>query len=191
MIVLMAGLPGTGKSTIARRVATSLPAALLDKDVVRDVLFSPDFVEYTARQDDFCMTVVLETAGYLLQHDVVRNVILDGRTFSKRYQVEQVEAAATALREPLAIVECVCSEATARRRLTEDAATRSHLAGNRDVSLYESIRARFEPIAAPKLVLDTDEDIAASVARSLAYLTALDATTGEPDGRLNVAYRSR
>ena len=35
MIVTMAGLPGTGKSTLARILAQRLPGAVLDKDIIQ------------------------------------------------------------------------------------------------------------------------------------------------------------
>lgn len=181
MIVVMAGLPGTGKSAIARQLAVRLPAAVLDKDEVREALFSPDLVEYSTRQDDFCVDVLLETAAYLLRHDAVQHVILDGRTFSRRYQVERVERFAEQLEAPVSIIECVCSADTAHRRLRNDVAGRNHVASNRDIALYEAIKARFQPIQRPKLVLDTEQDVSTCVRQCLAYLGAcLDQHLSQP-----------
>ena len=45
--VLFAGLPGTGKSTLARAIAGRLGAAVLDKDRVRGALFPRGLTDYT------------------------------------------------------------------------------------------------------------------------------------------------
>jgi adenylylsulfate kinase len=166
----MAGLPGTGKSTIARPLAARLPAAILDKDVVRTALFAPDHVEYSTRQDDFCLGVLLDAAAYLVGQAATGWVILDGRTFSRRYQVERVEAAAERLGAAVRVIECVCSDETARRRLATDAEGGGHVAGNRDATLHAAIKARFEPIGEPKLVVDTEQDPSVCVARCVDYL---------------------
>jgi adenylylsulfate kinase-like enzyme len=51
--VLLAGLPATGKSTLARALAERLEgAAVLDKDRVRAALFPGDMVDYTTEQDE-------------------------------------------------------------------------------------------------------------------------------------------
>jgi predicted kinase len=159
MIVLMAGLPGTGKSTLARALADRLHGAILSKDEIRHAIFAPDDVEYSTVQDDFVMQVMLQGAAWLLQNDPHRTVFLDGRTFSKGYQIDEVLKAAAELRQPWRIVECVCSDETARERIEQQQSSGDHPAHNRDFDLYLSVKERFEPITRPKTVINTDQPL--------------------------------
>jgi adenylylsulfate kinase len=170
MIILMAGLPGAGKTTLARELARRTGGRVLGKDEIRHAIFAPEEIEYSTRQDDFCLHLMLETAGYLLSQNSERIIFLDGRPFSRRYQIENAVATADSLHQPWRIVECVCSEETARRRLGADAAAGAHVAGNRDVQLYAQVRARFEEILHSKIVIDTDQAIETCVDRALAAI---------------------
>lgn len=172
MIVIIAGLPGTGKSTLARALAQRLPAAVLDKDSIRASLFQPAYVEYSQAQDDFCQEIMLQTAAYLLSQHADLKVLLDGRTFSRRYQRDRVISFCSQIGTNCSTLECVCSETTARRRIAEAVAANSHLAANRTPELYREIRKLWEPIDQPKLVIDTDENLESCVDRALRYLTA-------------------
>ena len=125
MIVIMAGLPGTGKSTLARALAQRLSGAVLDKDSIRASLFQPEYVEYSQSQDDFCGEIMLQTAAYLLSRDPELHVLLDGRTFSRRYQRDRVIEFSSQVRTTWATLECVCSEATALGRIAEAVAANS------------------------------------------------------------------
>lgn len=170
MIILLAGLPGTGKSTLARELAARTSGRVLSKDAIRHAIFTPEEIEYSSRQDDFCVGLMLEAAGYFLARDPARTVFLDGRPFSRRYQVANVLAAADSLHQPWRILECVCSEETARRRLEVDAASGAHPAGNRGYSLYLEVKARFEAIPFPKTMIDTDQTLSVCVELALKSL---------------------
>jgi predicted kinase len=170
MIILMAGLPGSGKSTLAKKLSRRPAGRVLSKDEFRHAIFAESEIEYSSRQDDFVMQLMLETAGYLLTKDRERRIFLDGRTFSRRYQIENVIAAADSLHQPWRIIECVCSEETVRKRLEADAAGKSHPAGNRDFQLYLDVKARFEVITLPKILVDTDQPLDQCVAQAFENL---------------------
>jgi adenylylsulfate kinase len=170
MLIAMAGLPGTGKSTLAQALTEALPAVVLDKDQVRAALFPPAVLDYSAAQNDHCMDVIYRTAAFLLQRRPEQHVIVDGRTFATRPQRIALREAASKMGAVLHVIECVCAEATALARLAHDAAMGSHPAADRDPALYRRVRARWEPISAPKRVIDTDASLETCVARCLDYL---------------------
>jgi predicted kinase len=168
MIVLMAGLPGTGKTTLARELAARTSGRVLSKDEIRHALFSVDEIEYSTRQDDFCLQLMLETASFLLQRDRERFIFLDGRPFSRRYQIDNVVHAAESLQQSWRILECVCSEELARQRLEKQ--TEGHPAANRNFELYLEVQSRFEAITVPKTVIDTGQALETCVQQGLAAL---------------------
>jgi predicted kinase len=173
MIVMMAGLPGSGKSTLARQLGERTSGRVVSKDEIRHAIFLPEEIEYSSRQDDYCLQIMLETAGYFLARNPARAIFLDGRTFSRRYQIENVIAAADRLQQPWHIFECVCSNDTARRRLAADAEGGAHPAGNRNYQLYLEVKARFETVSHPKTVVDTELPLETCVLRALASLTTI------------------
>ena len=168
MLIAMAGLPGTGKSTLATALADALPAVVLDKDKLRTGLIPPEKIEYSRAQDDYVFELLLKAAEYNLNRG--RHVILDGRTFTRRYQVERVVLFANEVEAELHFIECVCPEALALQRLAEDHAAAIHPAADRGAELYRSLRTEAEPILRDHLLIETDQAVEALVGMCLTYL---------------------
>ncbi len=155
MLVAMAGLPGTGKSTLAEALAEKLGAVVLDKDRVRAALFPAPVLDYSAAQDDVTMAAIYRAAAAILGANRRQVVILDGRTFLRPGQVRDLLALAGSIGETVRLIECVCDDAVAKARLDKDSAEGCHPAGNRTYALYLALKAAAEPIPVPRLVLDT------------------------------------
>ena len=165
-LIALAGLPGAGKSTLARVLAAELGAPVFDKDTVRAALFGPDRIEYSREQDDLCWELTLRAAAWELARRRPACAILDGRTYCRAGQVEALRTFAARAGLPLLLVECTCGEAAACERLAGDAAAGRHPAADRGPELHRRLRAEAVPIEGPKLVLDTerlslDEQLAA------------------------------
>ncbi len=146
MLIALAGLPGSGKTTLAQTLKRLTGAMVLNKDIARAALL-PDRAQYSDADNDAVVELLLQQAKELLRSGT-KIVILDGRTFSKRRQVERLRQFPL----PLLIVECRCSEQSALSRIADDP---NHLAPDRSADLYRRLRDSADPIDAD-LVVDTD-----------------------------------
>ena len=172
MLIAMVGLPGTGKSTLAARLAAALGGVVLCKDVVRAALFPAPVLDYSAAQDEIAMSAVFAAAEYLLKAHPLRPVFLDGRTFCKPGQLAAPLALAASLGQPHRVIECVCADEVAWARIGADRAAGTHLAGNRTPELYTRSKAAAVPLTLPRLTLDTGAvALEECVSRALAYLS--------------------
>jgi predicted kinase len=170
MIVAMAGLPGTGKSTLARALAARLPALVLNKDTARAALFPPAEIEYSDVQDDFVIGILLQVAEYHFARDPRRSLILDGRTFSKQAQVDALVSYSQDKHRDLKIILCTCSRDLAQKRIEHDAASGAHPAANRGFHLYVELQEAADPLQIPHLSVDTGQPLEVCLQKCLAYL---------------------
>ncbi len=160
------GLPASGKSTLARRVARALFMPLFASDAVRKR--EPDFPGAgVVAFDSGAYRPVLRSRVYaglfnLAQDEIKkgRSVVLDA-TFSKAEWRESAMRLAEDQKAGLIFVECVCSPGTIRARL----ALRECEAGESDARLihFEDLVARFEPFdgesGGARITIDTDQAV--------------------------------
>jgi predicted kinase len=182
-VLALCGLPGTGKSTLARALAPALDAAHLDKDVLRAALFAPGQIEHSREQDDLCCRLLYEVAAWLLRTGRRRAVVLDGRTYLRAGQLDPVRALARDGGARLALVECTCAPELARARLQQDVAQGAHPAGDRDPALHARLAAEAVPLPAGRLRLATDDATPETLAaRVLAWLADREPPSTDPAG---------
>ncbi len=165
-LIVMAGLPGTGKSTLARALAKELSAIVLNKDVLREAMFSREGVRYSTQQDDLVMEHISKQAAQML--DTGKTVILDGRTFSHKYQVEAVRKFADKMRVPLKMILCTCPEEMALERI--ESSVGKHPAMNRNAELYQQLKRQFEPIQTEHLEVDTRQPLQNCLEQCLSWI---------------------
>jgi predicted kinase len=175
MLIALAGLPASGKSTLAGCLAAELGGVILSKDAVRATLFPDPVLDYSAAEDDITMEAIYSSATYIRKSFPERPVIIDGRTFLRPKQIDDLFDRFAAIKETLQIIECICSDDVALKRLERDQAKGQHPAKNRTFALRMAIRESAVPIALPHLTLDTGAtSLDECVRRNLEYLIAAD-----------------
>jgi predicted kinase len=157
------GLPGAGKSTLARALHGKLGWPVIDRDLVRSMLFPRarfDPVEKHAANAAVC--------ALARKHLVAgRSVIVDGMTFAAPLQRRRVArlARASGARPLFVFVDCPVPLAQARVR-----ASPVHPAGDRSAQLVLEVARRFSRPAAGALRVDARRSPRELVRRALASL---------------------
>jgi predicted kinase len=174
LVIVVGGLPGTGKSTLARALARQFGAELLRTDVVRQRIFSrtgraaAEEGIYRAESRERVYQELFRQAEAFVDQKVA--AVLDG-TFSTAELVRQAHRLATDPRTIWLAVECVCAPEVARDRI------QSRLAAGGDASealpeIHDLHRARWEawPPEPAQVKIDTTGPLASQVAAVVAHL---------------------
>lgn len=154
-LILMVGLPGTGKSTLARRLAALLPASIVESDRVRRVMFKwPRHTLNESRRVHQVCRVLIEQ---LLRQG--SSVIFDATNLVEAHRALLYQIA-DRLRIPLVILFVTAPPEVVRDRL-EGRSRQRHPedASEATWSVYERMRRYMEPIGRPYLEVDTSQDV--------------------------------
>ena len=147
MLLLLTGLPGSGKTTLANAYAVRYGVAHLNSDLLRRELglmghYGPEDKEKVYR------TLLERTRQLLLEG---KDVVVDS-TFYKTSIREPFQKVAASCNAQLFWVELRAQEDTIRQRLKTPRPD-----SEADFEVYQKIRDAYEPFQEPHLALQTDE----------------------------------
>ena len=167
-VVVLIGLPGSGKSHFAREIAGRTPAAILDSDALRRVLFAEP--KHSKKEHARLFPAVHALMARLLSRDVA--VIVDATNLKsanrRAYHKIAEEAGA-----PVVVVRVWAPKRVILQRL------QSRLAGvdrkdrsTATLAVYEQMRADVEPIRERHLSVNTAKETGPAVDKVIDLLQA-------------------
>ena len=146
MIIIICGLPGVGKTTVAKELAPLLNAVILSTDKIRKELFSKPM--YGRRERRLIYDVMILLAKYL---DMVGiNCILDA-TFTRESSRREIKKKLGLASKDIHIIECICPEDIVLSRLRQ----RKNDYSDADFSVYRKMKRIYENVRGEHMTIDT------------------------------------
>jgi predicted kinase len=160
LIIIVCGLPGVGKTSLANELAPLIRAVVLSTDKIRKELISKP--TYRIQERKLIYDIMLLLARYL--HDAGINCILDA-TFNTENSRRELKKRLNLISSPqINIVECTCPEHIAISRLR----SRKNDYSDADISIYKRMRSIYQPIKEKHIVVDTSQQSTYMNAREIA-----------------------
>jgi len=140
VVVALIGLPGAGKSVVARALADQLGLRRVCRDTIRQAMFPVCSYSFAEKRAAFrAMTLALEINCALGESSVI-----DGVTFSRRSDLVRVDSVIRHYAFTPIPVFLDCPPEVARRRIAEQIANNRHVARDRTPDLVYEVQARFD-----------------------------------------------
>lgn len=164
-LIIVMGLPGTGKSLLALELSRTLSGKqiYISTDIVRRHLF--DFSHhqyepfgdklYTQEKRDLVYNSLNLIVDILLSQKL--SVIVDGTFYSQIKRIPLIKICQR-LNQKLIIIKTICSEDIIKQRIKERKAQEENTS-DADFDIYLEIKERFEPIDTPHLEINTGKDL--------------------------------
>jgi predicted kinase len=152
-LVVVCGLPGVGKTAVARTAADALGGEVLRTDVVRKELFEAP--EYTDEEERRVYAELISRARERVADG--RAVVLDGTFYRRRYR-RDAAGAADELDAAFDLLRVDCDQEVVRERI----AAREGDESDADFEVHRMYRDLFEAVERDHVAVDNSADLAAT-----------------------------
>jgi len=156
VVVALIGLPGSGKSVVARALEDQLGLRRVDRDAIRHAMFPKCSYSFAEKRAAFrSMLLALEINCMLGASSVI-----DGVTFSRRRDLLRVDSVIGRYRFMPIPIFLDCPPEIARERIASDVKNNRHLARDRTPEIVTEVLARFDAPPPNALVIDASKPAA-------------------------------
>ena len=146
MVIMVIGLPGSGKSFFASRLAELLHADYISSDKLRVDMLSKR--SYSNQEKELIYDEMLKQMEYSIQRQ--RNVVLDATFYTSRLREKCKEKVNDSV--ALAVIEVWASEAAIKNRLSH-----GREFSEADFGIYKMIKSQWEPLTERHLTLESTQ----------------------------------
>lgn len=146
MIVIICGLPGVGKSTLAKNLAPMINSTILSSDKIRKELFPNP--TYSPFERKLVYDVMIILAKYLNEAGI--NCILDA-TFNREDSRIEIREKLQLNDKQFQIIECFCPEEVVISRLK----SRRDDYSDATIEVYQKMKKIYEPVKIDHIIVDT------------------------------------
>jgi predicted kinase len=150
LVVALIGLPGAGKSVVARALEDQLGLRRICRDAIRAAMFPKCSYSFAEKQAAFRALLTALEVNCMLGFSSV----LDGVTFSRRRDLLRVDAVVRRFSGTPLPIYLDCPPDVARARIADDVRSNRHLARDRTPEIVTEVLVRFEPPPPSALVID-------------------------------------
>ncbi|MGZ8310393.1 MAG: AAA family ATPase [Rhodoplanes sp.] len=189
VVIALMGLPGSGKTTIAERLARARDLTVVSRDAIRAAMFRP--CGYTEVEKETAYRALLLGVAACLE--LGRSCVVEGMPFSCASEIQDVHKLADAAGADFLPVFLDCPIDVAQARAGRDVAEQSRAPADRDEEMVARVAARFEtpppdalrvdatatPDEIAKAILARPEDVPVTLNPSL--LPARPRASGDPE----------
>ncbi|MFH0846969.1 MAG: ATP-binding protein [Chloroflexota bacterium] len=159
VLIVVSGLPGTGKSYFSRRLAEKIPLLILESDRLRKTLFAKP--SYSAAESGALFQAVNVLIEELLRDGI--SLILDATNLSESYRerlyrISEKAEAKFILVQTRAPAEVISTRLKAREKAPDSMS-------DADWAVYQKLLPTAEPIKMRHFVVDTSRDIEPALRR--------------------------
>jgi len=159
VLIVLCGLPGSGKSFLSERLGQALPAVVVESDRVRKAVH--DVPIYTGAESAYVHRLCHAMIANLLESGF--RVVFDATNLFER-QREVLYHLADRCQAGLLVVRVVAPAGVARQRLLKRGASAAAVS-DADWEVYCRMVRMSQPIARPHLRVDTSKHMASEVNR--------------------------
>jgi hypothetical protein len=146
MLIMVCGLQGTGKTTIAKLINSEINGILISSDVIRKELFRNRNYGKDETKKNYD-EMIRRAKCYI---DEGQNVVLDATFAKKEYRDK-----AKSITKKFIIIETICPENIVKERLKN----RKNSYSEADYNIYLLRKNAFEPIEEEHITIDTSNNI--------------------------------